>query len=265
MLRLASVWLLALGAGCSSRSEPPPESPPGPPAEAVESCARSAAALATALDQLAAARDVSSLAREEAPWRAGIACAELYREPACAEAWQTAFAPTADSDALARRVAAVHATCSAAYCPRLVPAPAACTAASPPRRPHEGDPVIDQLVELDRAILTLEGLDPTVASAVAARAGVFRVTTAPVERPDRAPDSPPPLVLSLDAAGELRADGAPLARADLARLLGQLASRHGHLVISASPDTPYATVVELMDQARTAGITHIAVSTNRPR
>lgn len=172
------VWLFAVTPACSSRAGRDRAEPPAQ--AAIDACTHSIDALVTALHEMASeSGHMKSLVDQ--PWITDLACAGLYREPTCAKAWQATFTAFEDPDDLTRRASAIFTTCRAAYCPRLAPKPASCGAPRDGRRDaalDDSDPLIDQLIGLDTAILSLEGVDQTTARAIAARADILRVVTA---------------------------------------------------------------------------------------
>lgn len=215
--------------GCSSSARAPSQ-------EAVERCVRGAQAMLASMQQVTFARP-----GEDAKL---LACADLYRAPACAQAWRDAFAETAIQPA-----PLIAEACAHAYCAELSPPPALCT------QPYTD---VEQLRELDTAILTFEGVEPAAASAIARRTGLFRtvVVNAPPRTSAAAPET---LVLELDEAGQLSIAGTRVERAALPSLFASLATKQGRLLINARPDTSHGKVVELLEAAKQAGVTRVMI------
>lgn len=164
---------MAAMTACSSGGGGPRRAPP---AQALEACVGTLRELAGALAEPSDRLMSAPIGRR--PWAAGLSCAGLYREPACAEAWRAAFAAAAAADDATpdATLAPLLAACARAYCPRLRTRPAACA------RP-DGDPgaQVAQLVELDGAILEYEGVSKAVAGAIAGRATLFASVSVTVD------------------------------------------------------------------------------------
>lgn len=225
-------WLVVALIGCSSHASAPPQA-------AIDRCAQGAQAM---LEQVSFTRPDDKLA-----------CADLYREPACAAAWNAAF-----HDPVADGAAGIADACTHAYCPQLSEPPALC------RQPLAGptDPTrVAQLRELDAAILIHDGLAPDVARAIAGRAVLFTTVVA-----HAAKAGPPPptetLVIAIDEAAQLSIAGTPLDRAALPGFLTKLAIANGRLVVHAQRGTAHGKVVELMEAAKQAGVTHLAIESD---
>ena len=182
----------------------------------------------------------------------------------CAAAWREAFAPI-NPDLPFGPATKIAIACAAAYCPHLPSAPALC-ARSGDTAGKEGASQLDAIRDLDTAILKFEGLDAAAARAIAARIAVLEVSVIKavdlVSRARQPGGKPVSLVLVIDDTGKLVANGSPIDRSALGRLLDKLAGTDGQLVLKAGRGTPHAKVVEVMEQAKQAGVNRIAIATD---
>jgi hypothetical protein len=229
----------------------------------LERCVRASIALGEALAERTPPRDFVSLG--DLPFVRDLACADLYRQPTCASAWRDAFAPAAFApagpDARRHAVATIAAACAAAYCPRLAAAPTLALCSGTP-----DGATLDQfdVRKLDAAILSFEGVDEAVAPAIAGRVGVVAGTAAFFEKSARAGEAlpdPVSLVVTLDNAGQASLDGHVVDRAALSDRFASLARQNGQLVIQSDPSMSHQRVIELMEQAKQAGVVHLAFGT----
>jgi biopolymer transport protein ExbD len=99
------------------------------------------------------------------------------------------------------------------------------------------------------------------------RTGIIVASSDDDAEPTTQPTEPPPAEpteLSIEfVKGTATMNGEPIA--DVAKVLADAAKRGDvALMISADDETPYARVVELMDQANTAGIDRVALRATEP-
>ena len=248
--RIAVVALVLAACG-NTESKGPPDARevhvPSPPPAAVDPCRRSIEALTEAMRGVAAASQPLRGFTSE-PWFPGLACAELYREPACGAAWKAGIVPPGNAPA-------IYDACRKVYCPKL-------KGECPAEKKAGETPTLENLVALDAKILALEGVDPFAIRVFAERARLFRVVTVAVAAPTSQPALGPTLTIVVDAQGGVSVEGKKLAKAALGAKLAELAAAKGQLVFQADPKTPHGTIVELMDQAKQAGVSRMAISTS---
>jgi len=222
---------------------------------AIDRCRQGYAALATASPPRA-----MNLAR---------ACADLYREPACAEAMRN---PGADPSA---RASTIARACRDAYCPRLLaPRPRLCDEAALPL-PSE---LLSQWAELQQQILALElGVDPAVL------APFFKPIVVPVK--DVAPAKPAPravIVVEIRPIDGGRVSvavehlGVVTVRRDAAVGDAAIASLAHNAVLQLPPGTDREVILRaeksvLFDLVQAVlaafqkeGVTHVAITTSPP-
>jgi biopolymer transport protein ExbD len=258
-MRTMATLLVVAALGCSGKHDP--NETPKPSQAALDRCTHAGEAVAKGFEIKAGSGGFAAL---DPSIVKDFACTDLYRQPSCAAAWQDAFIPAADA-AMDERAKRIAATCAAAYCPHLSPAPALCIHSLEPAAPGG----MDRLRDLDTAILASEGVDPVLAKVIAnGRVGLLRssevkrtdAATPPADAPPRPPET---LVLEVNAFGALVANDRPLARAELPAVLAGLAERKGRLVVEPSQATAQAKVIEILDQAKQAGITDFAIGVRK--
>jgi biopolymer transport protein ExbD len=194
------------------------------------------------------------------------ACADLYREPACADAMRN---PPKDP---ARFAATISAACRDAYCPRLpAPRPDLCATA-------DLLPPIELLAawgRLQQHILAFElGADPKTL------APLFQPITVPVKRDTAAPPAPRATVRVFAATqGNGRAriwiengqsilvrDDAPgEAAAALAHDARATAPADAQVVFSVDKRLPHGLAVSLIDAFKEEGFTRFAFSVQQAK
>lgn len=251
MLVMTAMMACSSGGGGARRAPRP---------HALEACVGTLRELATAL-----AEPIEDLMHEpigRRPWAAGLSCAGLYREPACAEAWRAAFgaAVAPDSAAPDGMPATILAACARAYCPRLRAAPSACALDG-----GDGGASIARLVELDGAILEYEGVSPAEARAIAGRAKLFTSVSATVDSLPAAPAvERSTLTLVVDGDGALRTIDGPTDLKALAPRLRALATQGGELLLVAPEDVPKQRLMDVLTAARAEGVKDVLFQVQKP-
>ncbi|HUH02572.1 MAG TPA: biopolymer transporter ExbD [Kofleriaceae bacterium] len=179
------------------------------------------------------------------------ACASLYREPPCGQAWPV----DADSSDPARDARRIARACATAYCPSL---DASRLALCGDAEVSDTD-LIAALVALDTQILGHELGDPTRAAQLAARHRLFR------DQAHGPTASAPTLVVTLTANGTIILGHQIIDRADLGPRLtaARAANPDLALAIAADASLPYSDVVSIMDVAKQAGIKKLSLQTSK--
>lgn len=82
----------------------------------------------------------------------------------------------------------------------------------------------------------------------------------------KAKDAAPPLTLSVNAAGELALDGAPVAPGELSEKLAarRAAAPELRLVVAADKEARHAAVMRALDAVRRAGVENIGFAVSAP-
>jgi biopolymer transport protein ExbD len=188
-------------------------------------------------------------------------CHDLYSEPACRRAVARLADISPDS-----RLATLVGECSAAYCDKLdEPKPRVCKPGAKPEAVDLGP----AWRELDQRILELElgSKGPEIARV----AGVIthEVTAVAVDLPRAAAADVATDRIALSVAGDRvtvaiagrtwKVGRAPTP-AELAPIVAAIDRSH-QVVIEASKDLQYATVVAVLDALRSAGVTKVSLAT----
>jgi biopolymer transport protein ExbD len=207
------------------------------------------------------------VALSDHPFSRDLACADLYRQASCATAWRDAV-ETLDvlrQDDVTTKIAVA---CAAAYCPHLTPQPALCSPGRLQQMGHE--PLrIQELRALDTAILEYEGVIPATASSIAARVLVFGSSAHEERAAPRTPaaDHEGPwtasLVLTIPADGDVDVGGKATADSDIDDLFRAAFARDQatQVIFKADKGVPHGRIVNLMERAKQAGLTHLAIGT----
>lgn len=185
------------------------------------------------------------------------ACADIFREPACAAAMRD---PPTDP---AEFAGTITRACRAAYCPKLpAPRPKLCAGELPP--PSD---LLFQWGELQQHIWAFElGVDPKV------MAPLFKPVVVAVERdPKPAPVERPTVHVYAkpQSAGRMRVwidsgksvvvpfDGAGKAIVALAREARKETPGGASLIITADKNLPYSAVIALLDAFKKQGFSRV--------
>jgi len=203
----------------------------------------------------------------------GFGCAGLYRQPRCRAAWLVR------SDASPpERTRAVILACADDYCPIVEqPAPALCTM---DRSAVDAVRLTEMWPELHALILSRELQVAPDSGAVEALNRLFVPVTIPVERPADAAAQLPSTVIRMQLAdGKVEVtigmDGgdrkwmlptAPV-EPDLKELkqefVRQAPTPESRAVIESTGEVPYGAVMKVLEVAKEAGYTRIALSVSR--
>lgn len=207
--------------------------------------------------------------------RERLACAELYRQTRCGDAWRAELrlADRISRSADVRTVEAlpdatrIAKACADAYCAELGTKPLLCKAPPPPANAE----LIKALRELDSAILTRELGDARTAQTVAHRALVFRSVVVPMDpalalgaAPARGKDASV-VAIDIDMAenGNIFLNGRAVTFEQLPAELAKLEPlRERRAVLRVDGRVPYGSVIAALDVLKRAGVPKIAFATS---
>jgi hypothetical protein len=226
------------------------------------------AACTAAIDDVAAAlvnqkQPLSALASGLAN---RVTCADLYQN-VCAQAWRALATPTPYPPAA--QLATTVKACAHKYCAELAePRPRGCEPSIRLAIDDDGDgaAAAEVLEELDRRILAHEGVSSPVATAIARRAQLFKTLRLEkiVTMPGRPVDigAPPPPMLEIRVtATTVAIEGTVVDDAQLRDAITVAVALDPNVAVKITPDADvqHARVVAIMDVAKAAGVTKIAL------